>query len=280
MTLDVNSYLNQMRSMTLEQIFGGSKVSLDNLRGTVLISLIVLAVLGVLWCFFGLKMVRVWAAILCFAIGCGIGGWITATQFELEATATMIISIAAGIVMACLGAILYRVGVFLVAWIAAASLAYTFLNPTDMTMVYVSLGIGLAAALLTVAFAEPVIMILTGLYGAAGLGAMVSLFIPIDAEWVQIAAIAVFAVLGIWAQFVMESGKRKKHNLKKAAEIREQHSTENEVEKARAMMENLDSIPEDEEGRKISHAYEEYEVDSQFDDEYDIEEDDDITYIE
>lgn len=258
MTLDVNSYLNQMRNMTPEQIFGSSEVSLDNLQGTALISLIVLAVLGILWCFFGLKMVRVWAAIFGFVIGCGIGGWITATQFELEAAAAMIISIAAGIIMACLGAILYRAGIFFVAWITAASLAYTVLNPADMTMVFVGLGIGLAAALLTVIFAEPVIMVLTGLYGAAGLGSMVSLFIPIDAEWVQIAAIAVFAVIGIWAQFVMESGKRKKHNLKKAAEIRKKHSTENEVEKARAMMENLDSIPEDEE---------------------DIDEDD-ITYIE
>lgn len=280
MILDVNTYLNQMRGMTLEQIFGGSEISIDNLQGTALVSLIVLAVFGVLWCFFGLKMVRVWAAILGFVIGFGIGGWITTTQFELETAAVMIISVVAGIIMACLGAILYRVGMFLVALIAAASLAYTVLSPTDMTMVVVCLGIGLVAAMLTVAFAEPIIMVLTGLNGAAGLGSIVSLFIPIDAEWVQIAAIAVFAVLGIWTQFVMESGKRKKHNLKKAAEIRKQHSTENEVEKARAMMENLDSIPEDEDGKKISHAYEEYEDDSQFDDEYDIEEDDDITYIE
>lgn len=280
MILDVNTYLNQMRGMTLEQIFGGSEISIDNLQGTALVSLIVLAVFGVLWCFFGLKMVRVWAAIFGFVIGFGIGGWITTTQFELETAAVMIISVVAGIIMACLGAILYRVGMFLVALIAAASLAYTVLSPTDMTMVVVCLGIGLVAAMLTVAFAEPIIMVLTGLNGAAGLGSIVSLFIPIDAEWVQIAAIAVFAVLGIWTQFVMESGKRKKHNLKKAAEIRKQHSTENEVEKARAMMENLDSIPEDEDGKKISHAYEEYEDDSQFDDEYDIEEDDDITYIE
>lgn len=279
MTLSVDSYLEQMRSITLEQIFGGTEVSLANLQGTALISLIVLTVLGVLWCFFGLKMIRVWSAILGLVIGFGIGLWVTMTQFDLGETAAMIISIAAGIIVACLGAFLYRVGVFLVAWIAAASLVYTVVDPTNMTMALIGLGIGVAAAMLTVAAAEPVIMVLTGLYGAVGLGSMVSLFIPIDAEWVQIAAIAVFAVLGIWLQFVMESGKRKKHNLKKAAEIREQHSTENEVEKARALMENLDSIPEDEEGRRISHAYEEYEDDSQFDDEYDIEDDDDITYI-
>lgn len=279
MLLNVNSYLNQMRSMTLEQLLGSTEISPGNLQGTALISVIVLAVLGVLWCFFGLKMVRVWSAIFGFVTGLGIGAWVTATQFDLEATAAMIISIAAGIILACLGAILYRVGIFLVAWIAAASLAYTVLNPADMMMVLVGLGIGFVAALLTVAFAEPVIMVLTGLYGAVGLGSLVSLFIPVDAEWVRIAAIAVFAVLGIWLQFVMESGKRKRHSLKKAAEIREKHSTENEVEKARAMMENLDSIPEDENSRKISHAYEEYEEDSQFDDEYDIEDDDDITYI-
>ena len=36
----------------------------------------------------------------------------------------------------------------------------------------------------------------------------------------------------------------RKKNLLKAAEIREEHSTENEVEKARALVENLDDFDE------------------------------------
>ncbi len=36
--------------------------------------------------------------------------------------------------------------------------------------------------------------------------------------------------------FLMQSGKRQKLHLEKAAEIREQNSTENEVDKARALL--------------------------------------------
>lgn len=245
MGVDVNSYLDQMRGITLEEIFGGSKVSLGNLQGTALIVAIVLAMLGVLWCFFGLKMIRVWSAILGFLIGWGISTWIVSTKFDLPPMAEMSIPIVAGIVVACLGAVLYRVGVFLVAWVSAAALAYTIIKPENATIALVCMGIGLAAALAAVVFAEPVMMVLTGLYGAVWLGTIVSLFIPIDADWVQIASIGVFAVLGIWVQFVMESGKRKKHSLKKAAEIREQNSTENEVKKARAVVDSLDNITDD-----------------------------------
>lgn len=280
MVMNIGNYLSQISNITPEQIMGGSDISLSTLKGPALVILIVLAVVGILWCFFGLKLVRVWSAILGFVLGTGSGAWITATQFDLDATIAMIISLVAGIVVACLGAILYRVGIFLVAWITVFSLASSVLRAEDLKMMLIALGIGFVVALLTVAFAEPITMVVTGLYGAVILGTLASQFIPIDAAWVQTAVTVVFAVLGIWVQFLMESGKRKKRSLKKAAEIREQNSTANEVEKARAMMENLDSIPEDEAGRKVSHAYEEYEEDSQFDDEYDIDEDDDITYIE
>ena len=55
---------------------------------------------------------------------------------------------------------------------------------------------------------------------------------------------AVLGAAGVLVQLLLESKKRKKLSLKKAAEIRDTQSTENEVEKARAMMENLDSITE------------------------------------
>ena len=53
--------------------------------------------------------------------------------------------------------------------------------------------------------------------------------------------------IGVLVQLLLESKKRKKQSLKKAAEIRNTHSTENEVEKARAMMENLDQISKEDE---------------------------------
>lgn len=265
MVMDVNYYLTQMQNLTLEQILGSSDFSLGSLNSAAWITLVILVLGGILWCFFGLKLVRVWSAILGLVLGFGIGSGVAAAFFDLEPMVILIIGIVLGIVFACLGAILYRVGIFLVAWVAGTSAACTIIVPANMTMALVCLAIGLVIALLTLAFAEPVAMVVTGVHGAMILGNVTSLFIPVEGEWVRIVAIAVFALLGIWLQFVMESGKRKKRSLKKAKEIREQQSTENEVEKARAVIDNLDSVPEEEEDRT--------------EDEDETDDDDDITYI-
>ncbi len=260
---NLNIYLNQIQNMKLENIFDCSEISFHTLHEIMLISMIVLAVFGIFWCFFGLKLVRFWSVLLGFAIGFGIGKS-AATVFGMEPTVALVIGIAAGVVLALLGALLYRVGVFLVVWVAGSSLAYTAIYPTDLKMALVCLGIGLLAAMLTVVFAEPVTMIGTGLCGAVVLGTIVDLFLPFDGVWVRVAAITVFAIFGIWVQFLLESRKRKKQNLEKAEEIRKQHSTENEVEKARAMIENLDNLSEEEKEKGSSPEYEN---------------DDDITFV-
>lgn len=266
MVMDVNYFLTQLQNVNLEQFFGGADISLGSLNSTAWIALVTLVLGGVLWCFFGLKLVRVWSAILGFVLGFGIGSGVAAAFFDLEPMVILIIGVVLGTVFACLGAILYRVGIFLVAWVAGTSVACTIIVPADMTMVLVCLAIGLVIALVTLAFAEPVAMVVTGIHGAMILGDVTSLFIPIEGKWVEIAAIVVFALLGIWLQFVMESGKRKKRSLKKAQEIREQQSTENEVERARAVIDDLDSVPEEEEDRT--------------EDEDEMDDDDDITYID
>ena len=55
-------------------------------------------------------------------------------------------------------------------------------------------------------------------------------------------------MVGILVQLLLESRKRKRRNLEKAAEIRETHSTENEVEKARSLIADLDTVPGDDSG--------------------------------
>ena len=64
-------------------------------------------------------------------------------------------------------------------------------------------------------------------------------------ELILIALCAVFCIIGIFVQLLLESRKQKKKNLRKAAEIREERSTANEVEKARALMENLNQISDE-----------------------------------
>lgn len=247
MAVNLNGYLGWIAS--IEQMFDGANLSLSTLSGTTLAVVVILAVVSILWCFFGLKMVRIWSAILGFALG-GFIGLKIAAQFQLDTRVILIIGIAAGIVLACLGAILYRVGIFLVVGLAAESLAFSLIQPANTLMTLVCFGIGLVVALLTVVYAEPVTMVVTALYGAIGLGRIVALILPIDTGkggWISYLLIFVFLMLGAWVQFLLESGKRKKQSIRKAKEIREQNSAEKEVEKARALMENLDNLPEEEE---------------------------------
>lgn len=245
MTVDLNSYLDHVQNTELQTIFGGADVSLENLSGAMLLVFGIVLLTGVLWCFFGLKLVRFWSAVLGLAVGFAVGAGVAAA-LNMEQTVVWIAGGVAAVIVACLGAVLYRVGIFLVVWIAGSLLSAGVVSPENLIMVLVCAGIGLVLALLTVKFAEPVTMAVTGLYGAIHLGTTVDILLPFSGAWVRIAAIALFALLGIWIQFLMESRKRKKQHLRKADEIRKQHSTENEVEKARALMENLDNDSQEE----------------------------------
>ncbi len=104
-------------------------------------------------------------------------------------------------------------------------------------------------ALLTIRFTEPITMVMTGIYGATVLANTIMFFIPFEEAWIQPVLTVIFSIVGIGVQILLESGKRKRMHLKKAAEIRKKYSTENEVEKARAMIDNLE-----EEGK--GHRYE------------------------
>ena len=69
--------------------------------------LIVAEAVGLLFCLFGLKLVRMWAALLGLAAGFA-GGCAAASAAGLNETAILIAGAAAGIIVAALGAALYR----------------------------------------------------------------------------------------------------------------------------------------------------------------------------
>ena len=72
--------------------------------------------------------------------------------------------------------------------------------------------------------------------------------VPVQGRLISILFCATISVVGILVQLLLESRKRKRRNLEKAAEIRETHSTENEVEKARSLIADLDTVPGDDSG--------------------------------
>lgn len=239
--MDVNTLMRSVQGSDYEAILKNLE-GMEQFKNALMIASVISIVIGLLWCFFGLKLIRVWAAILGLGIGFGIGTG-AAVYFHLDSRMTLVCGAVAGILLAILGAVFYHVGVFLLAWITGSSLAVVILRPQEWKLGLGCLGIGLVVALLTLRFAELIIIIITGIYGAAGAGSGILSFLPFDNQIIRIAVIAVLAVAGIAVQLLMESGKRKKQTLAKAKKIREQNSTANEVAKARAMIDELDEKP-------------------------------------
>ena len=247
----------------------------DKLAEIVLISLGITVLLGILSCFFGLKLARFWSFLTVFVIGTGAAAAV-AMQITSDETLSGIIGLAAGIILAIVFAILKRAGMFVTAFVLGAALSIYWLRLANLIWLLVCVGIGLVFALLTIKLFVPILMFLTGVTGAVCIsqaGTVLLGHAGVELErWMVTLAFAVLAVLGILVQFLMESGKRQKLHLKKAAEIREQNSTENEVDKARALLD------EEVHTAAVPHAEElEMEFEDEFEDDDEDEEDEEVT---
>ena len=212
-----------------------------------MIALIVTTVIGIFLSMFGLKLIRLWSALLGLVVGAGIGFAVT----ELAGLEPMIVvgaTIGGGIVLAFLAGFFYRFGIFLLALLTGTYIAILFVNPQDWIFLGVCLAIGLVIALLALKFVEPIMIVVTSILGGVLAGDAIATLAELDNPIFRYGIMVLVAIVGGIIQFTLESGKRKKKNLKKAAEIREQNSTENEVEKARAMFDDailLDDEPDD-----------------------------------
>lgn len=212
-----------------------------------MIALIITTVIGIFLSMFGLKLIRLWSALLGLVVGAGIGFAVT----ELAGLEPMIVvgaTIGGGIVLAFLAGFFYRFGIFLLALLTGTYIAILFVNPQDWIFLGVCLAIGLVIALLALKFVEPIMIVVTSILGGVLAGDAIATLAELDNPIFRYGIMVLVAIVGGIIQFTLESGKRKKKNLKKAAEIREQNSTENEVEKARAMFDDailLDDEPDD-----------------------------------
>lgn len=217
--------------------------ALEGRMKTIILAVLAAAILaGLLWCFLGLKLIRLWSAVLGLAMGFAIG-FAAAFAFGIDSKMALIAGGVLGLLLAILSAVFYHVGVFLVAWITGCTLGVYILQPQDWKILLACAGASLVIALFTVRFAELIIIVLTGIYGATGAGTAIAILLPFQGKIIRLAICALLAVLGIAVQLLMESRKQKKRNLEKAKKIREQNSVVNDIEKARAMIDEMDGKP-------------------------------------
>lgn len=227
-----------------EELFFSWEEKITSLSGEEVFRFAALAAVGLLLCLLGLKIVRVWAALFGLAAGfaCGAGA---AYLLGLNNTAILITGGVIGAALAFLGAFFYKFGVFMTVFFSAGAIYIQIVQPTEMISAVAGLAAALVAAVLAVIFAEVLTIIATSVWGGILAGTSVYQLVPVRGRMMSILLCIIFAILGIIVQLLLESRKRKRKNLQKAAEIRETHSTENEVEKARSLIDDFERMPDE-----------------------------------
>lgn len=239
MNMNVNEIIDRILQLDPAVLLPGNSGEIQALTQNAATLLIIEAVFGVLLCLFGLKVVRFWAALFGLAAGFELGFYVS-LMLGLEGYAVLIIGAVAGILLAAVAARLYRAGIFLIVFAAVSSFGLGLIDRQNWIFVTVCLVIGLVAAILSIWAAPIVTIIATSLYGACLAGFAAAELLAVDSNLIRIVICAAVCVVGILVQLMFESRRQNKKSLKKAAEIREQESTAKEVERARAMMYDMD----------------------------------------
>ena len=211
-----------------------------NAAGHNMTALVIAVVIGLAVCFFGLKLIRVLAAVSGLAIGAAIG--VAAAQaFHLSGVAFGVAAAAAGVAVAVLAFLFLRAGVFLWAFMMGAGVSAVFLVPDTIVKLAICLAVGLITAILSAIFIEPLSIVFTSIYGsmAAGTSALVLAGLN-DNVLILTASVVVLAVLGMAVQFMMRSRELGRKEKVYAKEFKEKASREAEVEKARMLLDDED----------------------------------------
>ena len=242
--------MNQLAEGGIDQ--GISQIR--NAAGHNMTALVIAAVIGLAVCFFGLKLIRVLAAVSGLVIGAAVG--VAAAQaLHLNGVAFGAVAVVAGVIVAVLASLFLRVGVFLWALMMGAGVSAVFLVPDTMVKLVICLAVGLLTAVFSTIFMEPLSIVFTSVYGSLAAGfSILTLAGRNDNVLITTVSVAVLAVLGMAVQFMMRSRELGRKEKVHAKAFKEKASREAEVEKARMLLNDDDetadssnsSEPEDE----------------------------------
>ena len=222
---EIMTNANQLADIELQQ------VQLSD--GQFQIALAVILVISLCICFFGLKIVRVLATISGILVGALIGALVVSVA-GLSGIAAGAVVIGCGVVLAVLGAVLIKVGIFLWGVTAVFGVAAGFFAPYDSFVLIICLCIGIVVGIVSVILSEPLVIIVSAVAGGISAGEMIiALFGLEDQLLIGLGIIIVLVVLGIVLQFMMHSRKIGKKEKEYAMEYKEMSSREAEVERMR-----------------------------------------------
>ena len=200
-------------------------------------ALIVTIVVGLLICLFGLKLMRLLAAVVGFVLGAA-AGVAAAVAMGLTGTTFLIAVLAGAVIIGLLSIFLRRIGIFLLVLCYGFGVCAAVIHPSSMIMYIICLGIAVVLAVLSVLYLEPIVVVVTGISGGLCAGMAAASLMGMEKNILVGYGISiVLAVAGIIVQFMMHSRKIGKKEEVYSKKVKEEVSRESEVEKARMILE-------------------------------------------
>ena len=210
--------------------------------------LIAIVVVGVIISLFGLKLVRVLSAMMGLGTGAVIGA-VIGTVAGLDTTKMVATIAVCGVVLCIMCAVLRKFGIFVMTFLGSWGTFVTLVEARSVIVLGICAAVALVIAILTVIFAEFLVIFVTGIVGGVEAGMALPFILGMTKiGWIGYVMSAAIAVIGITVQTMMQSrkiGKREKIFSKK---IKEEVSMESEVEKARMLLDDgdVEESPEEE----------------------------------
>ena len=216
----------------VNQIVGNG---LSFLQSTVILAVTIC--IGLIIGLFGLKLARVWAALVGLVLGVAAGG-IVSVVAGLNGMASVGAMAGGAVILAILVCVFYRVGIFFFVWLAIFSMGVSAINQQVIPVIAVCGVLGLILAIVTMKMFDPLVII-TSIYGGYMAGnAAVSMFGLSDYLAAVIGVPVVLIAICVAVQFIMRSRQVGRKQVKKAGEHREKESREAEVEQARMLLDD------------------------------------------
>ncbi|UWP59230.1 hypothetical protein [Ruminococcus gauvreauii] len=173
--------------------------------------LAVSAVIAVLNCFLGYRLLKLWVTLVGFVIGAMIGYFAT-VEYVNNIGIAILTGLLGGMLIGFLAFRVYLLGVFLISFVLAFSMFLRIPADSETLMLLVLGGgliVALAVGIAAVKFVRPAVIIITGISG--GLGAASDfLMLMKDKEPVHVlGAGVILAVSGILVQFLTTRKEKK-----------------------------------------------------------------------
>lgn len=206
--------------------------------------LIGVAVISVLLCFLGIKMMHIFNAVAGAILGAGIAYTILGFVQVDTRTQWIIIGVSA-LVLAVLTGVVRKVGCFVFSLVAITGMLSYVLNASsssDNWLLYaISGGVAMLIALLGIKWMDPIYIVSGAFAGGIGLGSVL-LNLPLpdvsNPMFLKLAVYGVPVLIGCVVQFILKSREIGRKEAKHSAEVKKEISMEEEVENARALFDD------------------------------------------